>query len=659
MKNCFVYFYLFFQFVLIKSYGLVGSTSFEVQGGNSTNPTYYIASAPLSSDVVFTGQVSGFDNTNGYISFDIETNSSGATSYPFHGDNVFVPGVQIPEISISVTSGQVNTPTVTWNPGTFKSNKPGFTEAPEIVLYDADFNQSAELNATIASGQLTGVTIVDAGQGYTSAPKVRVVAGPHFVKITDSASNYKGRVFLISDNNKTRLNLDMSRLANGESSNVSTYFPVGTLVEVIPATTLGGLFGTDISELPTNWTYGLPDATDWIYIWDVETWTYQPYFFNGTDYESSSNGSWGRGWYSKLNPSNGILNHTVLYPDEAFLVAKRTSGNVTIEFEGEIDTSDKQLLLPQSGNQILAKNPYGADMMLCELIPSTAITTNSGSSSLFRSGTDETGDVVTFLEGAVWKQYYYDASYGNNAVTVMHQLGVRRPLDGSDNNASTMDANDFYIGNGSVTNIESCDATGQTGQSDESYSKLTISGSSSDLKGFTITFSNLQGYLLYENGPEEANASTGNQVTSPNRGSIIDSNLNGSFEIVKSGSGFVVIEKQRDVNFKSDEGTPVWKIGNLGTGYSRNANFYCIGGNGVTDSNATGTIATNGTVTVSSNGANYNSAPHAIVSGGGWRYQSSAGSRDNQILGASSGLLIQRNSSSGTKSFIQSLNPFE
>ena len=130
-------------------------------------------------------------------------------------------------------------------------------------------------------------------RGYTLG-----CSGPHFVKITDPASNYKGRVFLISDNNKTRLNLDMSRLANGESSNVSTYFPVGTLVEVIPATTLAGLLGTDISELPTNWTYGLPDATDWIYIWDVETWTYQPYFFNGTDYESSSNGSWGRGWYS-------------------------------------------------------------------------------------------------------------------------------------------------------------------------------------------------------------------------------------------------------------------------------------------------------------------------------------------------------------------------
>ena len=176
-----------------------------------------------------------------------------------------------------------------------------------------------------------------------------------------------------------------------------------------------------------------------------------------------------------------------------------------------------------------------------------------------------------------------------------------------------------------VTNIESCDATDRL-QSDESYSKLKISGSSSDLKGFTITFSDLQGYLLYENGPEEANASTGNQVTSPNRGSIIDSNLNGSFEIVKSGSGFVVIEKQRDVNFKSDEGTPVWKIGNLGTGYSRNANFYCIGGNGVTDSNATGTIATNGTVTVSSNGANYNQplTPSYLVEDGVIKVQQEA-----------------------------------
>jgi hypothetical protein len=63
---------------------------------------------------------------------------------------------------------------------------------------------------------------------------------------------------------------------------------------------------------------------------------------------------------------------------------------------------------------------------------------------------------------------------------------------------------------------------------------------------------------------------------------------------------------------------------------------------------------------VSSGGAGYQfHYPHAVVSGGGWRKQNAAGSKDNEILGASSGLLLQRNSLSGTKAYIESLNPFE
>ena len=222
--------------------------------------------------------------------------------------------------------------------------------------------------------------------------------------------------------------------------------------------------------------------------------------------------------------------------------------------------------------------------MLAELIPSTMITNNEGNASLFRAGNDsEDGDLVTFLIGSYWKQFWYKDGH-NSAVTSMHVIGTRRPLE-SGSNATTMDGDDFYIGSGSVTKIESCDATGDITNSDQSYSKLTILDSSDDLKGFTITFSDLQGYLLYENGPEEANASTGNQVTSPNRGSIVDSKLNGSFEIVKSGNGFVVIEKQRDINFENNIGAPSWKIGQVGSGYDNNKNavFYCIGGGAETD----------------------------------------------------------------------------
>ena len=666
--------------------GLVGTSSFEVVGGNSTNPNYYIASVPISEDTVYAGTVASSDDSNGYILFDSETNASGAVSYPFFGNSVFVPGVQIPKMSAWVDSnGQIDSNiSAVYANHTFISSKDKFTPGhpPEVILYDADYNESAVAVAGInSSGQLNDLNVTSAGAGYQSNPKVKVIAGAHFVKITDSNNPYNGRVFLIKDNNKTRLNLDLSRLGTGESTNVSNYFPNGTQVEIVPAATLGSLFGKLLSELPLNWSSGLPTAADWIYIWDVIYGGYKPYFFLGTSHESYN---YGQGWYSKDSTSAGILNHTVIYPDEAFIIAKRTAGDVTFEFEGQIETSDKKLLLPESGNQILAKNPYGADLMIAELIPSNAITTHDGNASLFRAmetSTDE-GDIITLLNGNVWEQFYYDESHGNTGVTKSHILATRRPLDGSDNNISapfTMDGDDFLIDDDSanaVSSIASSDSNGQTDQNDTSYSKIYLNGASrSNIKGFTISFEGIQGYLLAEDGLNELNATTENQVTSVSafsdlassatRGSIVDSKLNGSFEIIKSGSDgggtFVVVNKQRDVNFKSNEGSPIWRIGVKGIGYSTDANFYCIGGNnGTTDSNASGIISTAGAVTVSSGGAGYQFYyPHAIVSGGGWRKLGAAGAKDNEILGASSGLLLQRNSLSGTKAYIESLNPFE
>ena len=43
----------------------------------------------------------------------------------------------------------------------------------------------------------------------------------------------------------------------------------------------------------------------------------------------------------------------------------------------------------------------------------------------------------------------------------MHEIGVRRPLAaGGGSTATTMDSNDFYIGNGAITNLQSCDDAG-------------------------------------------------------------------------------------------------------------------------------------------------------------------------------------------------------
>ena len=89
-------------------------------------------------------------------------------------------------------------------------------------------------------------------------------------------------------------------------------------------------------------------------------------------------------------------NNLVLFPDEAFLVAKRTSGAATITTEGVVETANTNLCLPATGNFSILNNPYSTDMKLCELIPSTAIGTGTGQ---FRPGaTDADGDAaITFL----------------------------------------------------------------------------------------------------------------------------------------------------------------------------------------------------------------------------------------------------------------------
>ena len=123
-----------------------------------------------------------------------------------------------------------------------------------------------------------------------------------------------------------------------------------------------------------------------------------------------------------------------------------------------------------------------------------------------------------------------------------------------------------------------------------------------------------------------------------------------------SGSGYVVINLQRDVNFLSSEGTPAWAIGSTGSGYTKTANFYCIGGTAGVD--AQGTISANGaTITLSANGSSYTGKPQIVVSGSGWRYSDDS-SRDNETLSSSSGLIIDRETASGEEAFIESINPF-
>ena len=130
------------------------------------------------------------------------------------------------------------------------------------------------------------------------------MAGPHFIKITDTTSAHYGRVFLIqnSDTNNTisfGANLsETQRLTQSEISNssldIDDFFDVNMTVEIYPAQTLGSFFGLDIADLPANWEYS--DNKDdnnsnksptLIYFWNNDLWGFETYFFS-TNYRPSS-----------------------------------------------------------------------------------------------------------------------------------------------------------------------------------------------------------------------------------------------------------------------------------------------------------------------------------------------------------------------------------
>ena len=64
------------------------------------------------------------------------------------------------------------------------------------------------------------------------------------------------------------------------------------------------------------------------------------------------------------------------------------------------------------------------------------------------------------------------------------------------------------------------------------------------------------------------------------------------------------------------------------------------------------------TISVTSAGAGYTSSPAVVSGGGGWRTIGDPSKMGGQVLRASEGIIIKRNSSSGDQAYVGSLNPF-
>jgi hypothetical protein len=79
------------------------------------------------------------------------------------------------------------------------------------------------------------------------------------------------------------------------------------------------------------------------------------------------------GWYAPRLMRFGLRNDSILYPDEGFIIAKRTAVGLNIDFEGGAQTTAQKMRLPKSGGSACMSNPFGADMLISEIIPPVLI----------------------------------------------------------------------------------------------------------------------------------------------------------------------------------------------------------------------------------------------------------------------------------------------
>ena len=654
-----------FTFGATKNVGaIVGSIRKSLSAGSESSPQYTVGSAAVTGDAIYSGQILNVGSN--YITFETTSDESENVVNPFIS-GVFHKSVKTPILTSSLSGQAVGSIAVTYSGS-------GLSSAPEIIVdYPSDGDDQATATSTLSSGGIGSISLSNAGTGYDTAPTVTVIAGPHLVKLTESGDTNEGRFFRIIDNNVSGLTLDTSKLGTGES--LSDILQRDYSVEIVPAPTLASVMGRTASALPTNFnassSNGSISGADFIYT------------YSGTRYISycfmPAGGSNPAGWYAPSMMRFGLRNDSIMYPDEGFIIAKRTSGALDIDFEGGAQTSAQKMRLPKSGGSACMSNPFGADMLISEIIPPILIGSGANKFNPGSSDTDSNMDVLYLLEGTNWPQYYHKTGV-NTGIT---KVATATAKAGTAAGGGLADA-DVSLSGGAITNLQSCNSAGNTSidHNISDHTKITTTGTAPAV-GFNVNLIGLFGRKLDGLGDGTHEVDINGTRVSQGSGIFFRSGLNGTYKIIaRPSSTSFVVRKKRDIGLDtgkkaSGSSGPRWGTGQGGAGYNTNAKAYFMGGGNSTMAVATATVS-GGVVTGfdfsndgdastkfdndNNRGAGYSYAPQVVITSGGWRLVGAANPndviKDSKILDATEGFVITRKGTNRTLTFFKPRNPF-
>ncbi|MBG30600.1 MAG: hypothetical protein CMI31_11460 [Opitutae bacterium] len=629
---------------------LSGSLSISLDAGSTSSPKYEVAGISVSQEPVYEGAISSVSSNT--VTFASETDLEGTSADPFANTNFASGTVRATAVLSGNGVGSI----------TVVSGGSGLTAAPTVTIDDPETGtSSAEFTATVAGGVVTGFTQVSAGAGYSSAPSVTVDSGPHLLRLT--SGDNEGRFFLIASNTATAITIDTSSLTASElGAGAAGLMAANDTVEIVRATTLGDALGAVASEFGDGTNDKMTSGTrssgaDWVYLWDVQSEVYLPYYFN------SGTGRFNAGWYGMRGRQRTPDNDIIVYPDESFIIARRNNAAMSLSFDGVLLTTDTQLKLPAAGKRSLMTNPFGGDILLTELLPSSNVGT--GNSQFYPTNDPATsgGDLVYVLDNGSWSTYYH----------LYQNLPSGTPVDATCS-AIRMSGNSvsgIYIAYPNPANLTANGAkTTINAMTNAAGSPITVTTDAAHglETGDIITIAGASGYKTKTGDPSIYLDEDGNEVQTTGDALQIDTVANGSWTITKLSASTFTIPKVGNAQYIMDSG--YWYTATSGSGYCGNGNgtakVYFVG-NGVASSSATVTV-TGGkidqqTVTSISGSGNYGgNTPQAIFSTGSWRKEG-AGTTDmgNHVIGGGAGIMISRAGASGTgvETYLKAYNPVQ
>lgn len=604
----------------------MGSLSVVLPSGTPDSPTYKIISPSVKGKVVFRGQVKLASSDN--VSFHRVPDQLDPTilSWPFK------PGMLACEKARAVAILDSNQSVLQIN---VSDGGSGYLQAPEVnISMPSEGNESwnnyepAYATAIVNTGSVTSI-IVDAnysGKGYQFVPQVEIEGGVHFLKCIEKNNINEGKFFRIISNTGDTLTLD-----NSLSHDLSSIFSVNSMVEIIESWTLGSLLGYSNTSL----NEGNSSVADYVYLikpineQNGTNLDYKAFFHDGSTWKDTNG--------SVLDASG-----TIIYPDESFIVARRSSPLLDLKLSGAADTSDSFVQIPPSGKRMLMNNPFGVDAMLSDLIPSANLTKDtSETKKWFVSLDQEYADNIEILKDGIWTTYWND---GTNMNIIEKAYLTARKGTGV---AGSITSQDISMSTGTVT-----------GMTNPHSGNIVVTSPAHSLRrGFTVFISGAYGYKTNQGTPKQQVDEDGNIALTDADRLLIFSSANGLFEITNvTTNTFELLGKSGNCNFT---GSASWRTGNPGSGYEKNAYVVFVGGGG---QGAEGIAqVSNGSVqsvTITNPGYGYVNPPKAIIYSGGWRRLGAGNSPFNDAnVPAGSGILLTRNHPNGQSSLIRVSNP--